>query len=218
MKVGIDGVILGTWSDINNAKNILDIGCGSGLIALMLAQRSNAQIMAIDIDADAIIQTNENFSNSPWSNRLEAQNISIQDFTKSQELKFELIVSNPPFFVNSLKTPDEKRCLARHTDTLSHADLILHASKVLAAEGKICIILPIKEGLECVNYAKSIGVFCNKILYVHPKPNVEAKRLLLEFSFSDLSMTIDKIEVETDVRQQYSAAFTALAKDFYLKL
>lgn len=218
MKVGIDGVLLGAWANAEKTSSILDIGTGSGLIALMLAQRSQAQITAIDIEPNAIVQAIENTESSPWKERIAVKEVSLQDFAEQTSDKFDLIVSNPPYFINSLKNPDENRSTARHTDTLTHTDLMLNAAKLLSPDGRICLILPVNEGLECVAFAKKAGINCHKMVYVHPKPNAEAKRLLLEFGFADTEIKTTKLEIETSERHQYSDEFTALAKDYYLKL
>lgn len=218
MKVGIDGVLLGAWANTENCKQILDIGCGSGLIALMLAQRSNANITAIDIESSAIEQTKENIEISPWTDRISALETSLQHFSAPLGQLFDLIISNPPYFVNSLKAPEQKRSTARHTDQLTHHELLIHAKRLLAESGKICIILPVNEGLECIKFASTIGLFCSKKVEVYPKPNKPAKRLLLEFVLTKAETELSKIEIETTERHQYSAEFTNLVRDYYLHL
>jgi tRNA1Val (adenine37-N6)-methyltransferase len=223
MKVGIDGVLLGAWASIENSSAILDIGTGSGLIALMLAQRSkaqenNTQIFAIDVDMDAIAQATENIRISPWSNCIECENVALQKFALSTHKKFDLIVSNPPFFVNSTKTPTEKRTIARHTDSLTHEELIDNAIVLLNTTGRICLILPVNEGLKCIEYAVSKGLFCNKKTVVYPKNGAIAKRLLIELSFQADNCVESELVIESNERHQYSPQFTDLAKDFYLKL
>lgn len=220
MKVGIDGVLLGAWSPVDkDSHHILDVGTGSGLIALMLAQRAgSAQVDAIDIEEGAVTQAQLNFDHSPWSERVGVQNISLQDFAPICKKKYDLIVSNPPYFANSLKAPDPTRSKARHTDTISHQELLFHATGILKKTGRICLILPVTEGLQCVKYAASFSLFCYQCIYVHPKPGVEAKRILLEFGFSEKETFISHLEIETLQRHCYSEAFTLLAKDFYLKL
>jgi len=218
MKVGIDGVLLGAWTNVENVDKILDIGTGTGLIALMLAQRSNAIIDAIDIEQSAILQANENFVQSPWKNRIFAKKISLQDFSKNTTECYDLIVSNPPYFVNSTKTPNENRTNARHTDSLTHEALIENSILLLKPTGRICIILPVNEGLHCVDYAESKGLFCTKLVTVYPKPNVIAKRLLIEFRLQFSERIDSEIVIESNVRHQYSPEFSNLAKDFYLKL
>lgn len=220
MKVGIDGVLLGAWSPVDaSTHDILDIGTGSGLIALMLAQKATqAQIDAIDIDKGAVQQAEINRDHSPWSERISVQNISLQDFAPDCKKKYDLIVSNPPYFANSLKAPDPSRSKARHTDTISHEELLQHATEILKKTGRICLILPVTEGLQCVKYAESFSLFCYQCIYVHPKPGTEAKRLLLEFGLAEREKFISHLEIETPQRHCYSDAFTQLAKDFYLKL
>jgi len=218
MKVGIDGVLLGAWADVDNADAILDIGTGTGLIALMLAQRSSARIDAIDIDADAVIQANENIQKSPWLSRIEAYEVELQKYVLKTENRYDLIVSNPPYFVNSTKAPVENRNTARHTDTLTHKELLDNALILLKPTGRICVVLPVNEGLLSVEYAASIGLYCTKQVAVFPKPGAVAKRLLLEFSPQFAACVNSEIVIESDVRHQYSPEFTTLAKDYYLKL
>jgi tRNA1Val (adenine37-N6)-methyltransferase len=218
MKVGIDGVLLGVWTDVGHADLILDIGTGTGLIALMLAQRSSALIDAIDIDADAVIQANENVQKSPWPSRIAVHQIELQSYVQTAINRYDLIVSNPPYFVNSTKAPVENRNTARHTDTLTHEELLDNALCLLKPTGRICIILPVNEGLSSVEYAASIGLHCTKQVVVFPKPGAAAKRLLLEFSPQFTACVNSEIVIESDVRHQYSPEFTTLAKDYYLKL
>ena len=218
MKVGIDGVLLGAWATVTQTESILDIGTGTGLIALMLAQRSSAQIDAIDIDRNAIQQAKENISNSPWSNCINTDKISLQLFAEKTIKRYDLIVSNPPYFINSTKTPSKVRTIARHTDTLTHEELIKNASVLLKPTGRICIILPINEGIQCIAFALEIGLYCTKKCTVFPKPNSAAKRLLLEFSIQSSAEIESELTIESNVRHQYSPEFTLLARDFYLKL
>ncbi len=218
MKVGIDGVLLGAWADVYGATSILDIGAGSGLISLMLAQRSDANIDAIDIDEGAVQQSGINFSNSPWSLRLNIVQITLQEFAQSAAKKYDFIVSNPPYFVNSLKTPDTQRTTARHAETLSHEELIICSEKLLSKTGRIALILPVDEGYKCIEFAKTIGLYCSKLVKVFPKPNAQVKRLLIELSFDVKKTTVSEITIESEVRHSYSADFTALARDFYLNL
>lgn len=218
MKVGIDGVLLGAWADVHNADTILDIGTGTGLIALMLAQRTSARIDAIDIDADAVIQANENIQKSTWASRIQVSEVELQRYVLKTENRYDLIVSNPPYFVNSTKAPVENRNTARHTDTLTHKELLDNALTLLKPTGRICIILPVNEGLMSVEYAATIGLHCTKQVVVFPKPGALPKRLLLEFSPQFIACVNSEIVIESDVRHEYSPEFTALAKDYYLKL
>lgn len=217
MKVGIDGVLLGSWADVSEAKQILDIGTGTGLIALMIAQRNNeALVDAIDIDAGAVLQATENVRNSPWSERIRLYEVALQNF--DNVAKYDLIVSNPPYFVNSTKAPEEDRTTARHTDSLAHEELILNSKKHLLPSGKLCIILPVNEGLQCVEFAAGTGLYCSKQVTVFPKPGAAAKRLLLEFTLRNVPTEYSDLTIESEHRHHYSPEFTQLAKEFYLKL
>lgn len=218
MKVGIDGVLLGVWACVMNINRILDIGTGTGLIALILAQRSNSHIDAIDIDKDAVLQASENVNKSPWGNRINVQKMSLQNFAVSTTQRYDLIISNPPYFVNSLKSPSEDRTNARHTDSLSHEELIKNAMILLAPLGKICIILPVIEALQCKYFALDKGLYCTREVFVIPKPNAPPKRILMEFSLKPHQKEVSELVIESNERHHYSDEFTLLAKDFYLKL
>ena len=218
MKVGADGVTLGAWADITNAKKMLDIGCGSGLIALMVAQRSNAEITAIDIDNQSVIQSTINVENSPWKERIKIRQISLQDFAECAFEKFDVIISNPPFFRNSLKNPSQGRTVARHADTLPHEQLLICSKKLLNPGGRLCIILPIAEGEDCVKTGKEAGLFCSRKVNVFPNTVKQPKRLLLEFVMTETACRKSNLTIETEIRNQYTPEYTELVKDFYLKL
>lgn len=219
MKVGIDGVLLGAWTPVlQSEQHLLDIGTGSGLIALMLAQRTKAQIDAIDIDSGAVKQAQINVGASEWHDRIEVYHQSLEVFAEKSSRRYDLIVSNPPFFVSSLQAPDQARTMARHTGSVTHQQWLKYAAQLLKKTGRICFILPVTEGLKCIEYANESGLFCYQSVYVYPKPDVAAKRLLLEFGFSNRKTQISTLTIETENRHQYSNEFTALVKDFYLKL
>ncbi|MEQ9414380.1 MAG: methyltransferase [Cyclobacteriaceae bacterium] len=182
MKVGTDGVLLGAWAAINTAQKILDVGTGTGLIALMLAQRSgeNVYIDAIEVDFDAYQQAIENVNSSIWNKRITPFWTSIQHYSASA--KYDLIVSNPPYFINSLKPPDQKRNLSRHADELPHSILIESCKRLLHPEGRLCLILPYSEGIIFAKMAATANLFCNKKINVRHKESKPVERLLLEFS------------------------------------
>ena len=219
MKVGTDGVLLGAWTNIENAQHIIDIGTGSGLIALMLAQRCpKAKISGIDICENAVSQAKENAQNSPFSNKINIENSSVQNFAEHNQQIFDLAVSNPPFFANSLHSPSCERTLARHTETLSLASLFSSTAKLLSAEGRFSIIYPINNLSEILDCAKTHDFFLQRQTIVVPTPSARPKRVLLEFSkqphFTPIYNTLI-VEIE---RHHYSDDFRALTKDFYLKL
>lgn len=214
MKVGTDGVLLGGWANLEQARHILDIGTGTGVIALMAAQRNcNAQIDAIEIEEQAFTQAQENIAASPWKNRIRIEYTSLQHY--SPEILYDCIVCNPPFFINSTKNPNASRTLARHNDTLPHKELVNHAKRLLDPNGKFHLILPITEALELMAYAQSIDFYPTHITFVHPTPCKPPKRILMELSLTQDSYYEDNITIELG-RHHYSEAYTKLTKQFYL--
>lgn len=217
MKVGSDGVLLGAWANTNKANHILDIGSGSGLIALMLAQRSHALLHAIDIDKNATLQTQFNFEHSPWKDRMKVWQADVKNLDTLSKQRYDLIVSNPPFFNNSLKNPDAFRTLARHTDTLLHTQLIDSALRLFAPEARLSVILPVAEALAGIDYAQAKGLHLERKTWVLPKPQAPAKRLLLEFSTQCCTTLETEITIETKERNVFTSEYKALLKDYFLK-
>ena len=222
MKVGTDGVLLGAWAPIfHNPYNILDIGAGTGLIALMLAQRSHAeQIDAVEIDEDAYEQCVENFERSNWNDRLFCYHASVDEFTEElfeEEEEYDLIVSNPPFYSENYSSGDEKRDQARFQDALPFDELIESAQALLSENGIFVVIIPYKEEENFKELAASIGLFPLKITRVKGNPETEIKRSLLAFSRLEQNPIIDELIIETD-RHQYTENYINLTKDFYLKM
>ncbi len=216
MKVGTDGVLLGAWTACEQAKTILDIGAGTGLISLMLAQRSSAQIDAVEIDEEAVLQAQENVQASPWVDRVKVFTSSVQDFVKESARKYDLIVSNPPYFHNSQKSPKHARTKARHTDELPFGDLLESAKQLLEVDGRLEVVLPVEEGEIFITKAIELGFFCAKRINVIPKPNANPKRLLLSFALQEVVCEEGSLMIETETRHQYSDEFKAMTKEFYL--
>lgn len=218
MKVGTDGVLLGSWTDVSEATNILDIGMGTGLISLMLAQRccNRVSIDAIDIDEDAFLQTQQNIKISPFDNII-CKHTSLQDYVSMAEKRYDIIVSNPPYFSLSLRSPDKQRTLARHTDSLDMKDLFLCSLKLLREKGKLSIVYPYDEKNNLINLAQKLGFYVSRITNAYPTPQSLPKRILLEFSLIKEDIEETNLVIEKE-RHVYSAEFEALAKDFYLKL
>ncbi|MFB2839386.1 tRNA1(Val) (adenine(37)-N6)-methyltransferase [Floridanema evergladense] len=216
MKVGTDGVLLGAWANITNTQQILDIGTGTGLIALMLAQRSSAQIDAVEIDLDACNQARENIQNSPWSNRIQVYHNSIQNYTINCPKRYDLLISNPPFFINASKAAIEARSLARHTDFLNQLEILQTAEKLLCEHGRLAIIYPTEQAEIFQEKAEKLGFYCQCKLHVKSTLESPIKRILLEFGKSQLECQESAIVIET-ARHTYSAEFVNLIKDFYLK-
>jgi tRNA1Val (adenine37-N6)-methyltransferase len=216
MKVGTDGVLLGSWADISDAIDILDIGTGTGLIALMLAQRqTKAQIDAVEIDKDAYTQAQENFLNSKWANRLRVYNTAIQEFRSDK--KYDFIVSNPPYFENSFLAKGDKRNLARHNDSLKSKELLESVSKLLKPGGVFSLILPFDACKVFIEEALVNTLYVNKVCNVYPTSNSDIKRVLLEFSFIKKELFEEEITIEPIKRHEYSQEYINLTKEFYLK-
>ncbi len=212
MKVGTDGVLLGAWANIERCQRTLDVGTGTGLIALMLAQRSTAILDAIDIDPDACLQARENIAKSPFTNRIQVYQTSLSEYKPNENIKYDLIVSNPPYFIDSLKCPDTKRNLARHTDTLSLPDLLRDSRKLLAPEGNIALVLPFEQREYLIGLAREESLSPSRETHVSPK------RLLIELSAKPVAEPkLSHLTLEIK-RHRYTDEFTALAKDFYLKM
>ncbi len=220
MKIGTDGVLLGAWTPIeNNPFSILDIGAGTGVIALMLAQRSNAeQIDALEIDEEAYEQSVDNFENSPWSDRLFCFHAGLDEFVEEPEDEYDLIVSNPPFYTDDYKSENEQRDLARFADAMPFEDLIEAADLLLSENGIFAVIIPFKEEQNFLALAKDYELYPLKITHVKGTPTTEIKRSLLAFSRNENAIiTPDELIIETS-RHQYTTEYIELTKDFYLKM
>ena len=216
MKVGTDGCLLGAWADIAGSKHILDIGCGSGLIAIMAAQRSGARITAVEIDKEAAAQARENADASPWKERIEIVNADILGYRSSQP--FDAIVSNPPFFIGSLKCPDAARTTARHDSTLPCGALMQCAKELLADGGTLSVVIPADIcGLWC-DEALFKGLSARRILRVRTLPHKQPKRVLVEFIKGVHTQPEIKDFVLEDSPGQYSSEAKELLRDFYIKI
>jgi tRNA1Val (adenine37-N6)-methyltransferase len=216
MKIGTDGVLLGSVAANFPSEYVLDIGTGCGLIALMVAQKSAAKIIAIDADECAVAVAKENVKNSPWANQVELIHTRFQDFCTSSARLFDLIVCNPPFFHNSLLSPGQKRNLARHSDSLLPNDLFSGVKKFLEDRGRFLMIAPAIQEEDLVNIAEKTELFCIEKTYVVPVKGQKPKRIMLAFSNYWAEIKVDKINIETGERHQFSEEYKALTGDYYL--
>lgn len=219
MKIGTDGVLLGAWVPLDpTIHSILDIGTGTGVIGLMMAQRSIAGVIdGIEIDADAYEQAVENFEASMWADRLFCYHASFQEFVAEMDEEYDLIITNPPFFVEDYKTSNKKRDLARFEDALPFEHIIAGSVQLLSESGKIAMIVPYKEEQRLLHLAGQAGLFPERITRVKGTPTTEIKRSLLLLGFESKNATPDTLIIEKE-RHQYTQAYVALTSDFYLKL
>lgn len=219
MKIGTDGVLLGAWASLDsNPLSILDIGAGTGIISLMLAQRSDAQLIdAIEIDPEAYEQCVDNFEQSPWGDRLFCYHASLEVFTEEIEDKYDLIISNPPFYVEDYKSENNQRDLARSSTALPFSVLIESVSKLLSENGTFNVVIPFKEESNFIDLASKVNLFPTDILHVKGNPSTEIKRSLIAFSFRESDTVTETLIIETE-RHRYTEKYINLTKDFYLKM
>lgn len=220
MKIGTDGILLGAWARATNGEAILDIGCGTGIVALMMAQRyESSHVDAIDIDGDAAQQASENFANAPFTNRTKAYETSVQDFREDLKVssidelkrtdgKYFAIVCNPPFFVNSLTCPDDKRTTARHTLTLSFSDLAHAAFRLLAYGGSFSVVIPADALTEFESFAIIAGFITSRICFVKTTSTKPPKRVLVEFTNKPIDITkISEITIGDEKYKKITSQF-----------
>lgn len=219
MKIGTDGVLLGAWVSIKeNPFSILDIGSGTGIIALQMAQRSNAEIIdAIEIEANAYEQCVDNFENSPWGDRLFCYHASLQEFAEEIDDKYDLIISNPPFYSEDYKTLDKSRDKARFNDILPFDELIVSASKLLSQVGIFALIIPCREEENFIQLAKETGLYPRRICRVRGNPTSEQKRSIIEFSFFPARIEMEELVIE-NLRHDYTEEYKNLVGEFYLNM
>ena len=215
MKVGTDAVLLGAWADADAVERVLDVGCGSGVIALMLAQRfPQAHVTGVELDAEAALQARENVLASPWADRLE---VVQEDFCNYHPaMGFDLIVSNPPYFIDALRPPMEERSLARHAAGLNYETLFRRSGELLTAHGRVCVILPTEVERMAVDAAAKNGLYVDRKVRVFTKEGKPQRRVMLSFVTDVLPVeTTDLFLMNADGSD--ADAYRELTADFYLK-
>lgn len=216
MKVGTDGVLLGAWTPTDSARRILDVGTGTGLVALMLAQRCEAPfITALEIDKDTAVQAQENIDRSPWKERIEVIQGDFNHFHSS--FQYDLIVSNPPYFIDSLECPDRQRNSARHNAHLSYKELLKGVAGLLSPDGRFALVIPWDVAAYVIELAETYALYPSRQLLVMTKTNDKPKRTLLSFTFKKQECLTEQLLIEI-ARHQYSEEYIRLTKDFYLKM
>ncbi|TLP74493.1 methyltransferase [Maribacter sp. ACAM166] len=219
MKIGTDGVLLGAWTDVhNNPVSILDIGAGTGVIALMLAQRSTAEVIdAIEIDSDAYEQCVDNFEMSPWGDRLYCYHSGLDEFVDEIEDVYELIVCNPPFYIENVTSGNLQRDRARQNEFLPFDELLKGVSSLLAENGIFATIIPYKGKDDFIGMAVALGLYPKRCLNVKGNSAADFKRTLLEFTKLEQTYDVSELIIETE-RHCYTSDYKNLTKNFYLKM
>lgn len=218
MKVGMDGVLIGAWADVSGAHRILDIGAGTGLIALMMAQRCpEAIIDAIDIDLEACTESKFNAEQSKWADRINVSCSSLKEFVKTTDQKFDLIVSNPPYFSNGIKAPHLSRSAARHADSLPLGELMAGLMQLLVKGAKAALILPAESLSEVKRLAEMNQLFLSRLCLVKPNPVKPAFRIMVELTNEPCTLKEEELMIEYDTHFDYTPEYRKLTRDFYLK-
>jgi len=212
-RVGTDGVLLGACAEIHGSERVLDIGTGTGLIALMLAQRSDAEIVAIEPHYDSFLEASKNAGNSKWKERISVENCGLRSYYPGNG--FDLIVTNPPYFIGSLKNPDPVKSGTRHNISLTHTDILEGSIRLLNEEGTLQLILPYSEGNIFIAEAAGYGLYCSSILKIKPVPSGKIIRLILSFSRKRTKPAEKFLVIETGTRHDYTQDYMNLTRDFY---
>ena len=219
MKIGTDGVLLGAWTSIeNNPFSVLDIGAGTGILSLIIAQQSQAQVIeALEIDDLAYEQCVDNFEQSPWNDRLFCYHASLEEFAEEIEDTYDLIICNPPFYSETYKTENSQRDLARFQDAMPFEHLLESVITLLSEDGLFSVIIPFSEEDKFIDLASRVALFPKRRTRVKGTPESEVKRSLIEFSFSKTEIITSVLIIETS-RHNYTEDYINLTKDFYLKM
>lgn len=217
MKVGTDAVILGAWTPVEGKFRALDIGTGTGILAMMLAQRSDAlNILALELDTDAAVQATQNIAGSDFYRRINVLQMDFRNYYLQPEKEFDLIICNPPYFINSQRPADEGRSLARHSESLRMKDIFAGSAKLLQENGHLSMIIPADVIDVTIESAKVAGLYPESILNIHPLPGVEPKRVCLLFSFEEKVPLTESLVIEYSVRHNYTEEYQELTREFYL--
>lgn len=220
MKIGTDAVLLGAWGGAyaksNGASYILDIGTGCGIIALMVAQKSHAAIHAIDIDSGAILSATENFQESPWSERLSAARCALQDYYPPDAIQYDIIISNPPYFQDSMVSPCKGRTSARHNQDMSFDDLFAHSKRLLSSQGILMIIYPANQEKRVHQSSARSGLVEYKRLNISSSAGRAPVRIISEYSLSACSgPQILSMSIEKEQRHDFTDEYKTLTFDYH---
>jgi len=215
MKVGTDSVLLGAWCELPQAARVLDIGAGTGLLSLMMAQRGARKIDAVEINPYAALQARENVLNNCWPKEIVVYNQSLQVFVK-KGIRYDVILTNPPFFHDSFLPPNQARMQARHSHQLPLDDLLKAAACLLSRNGLFHIVLPADQEELFLKKAATHRLYPYRCLFVHPRPQLLANRVLISLSFTKKKPGVDKLSIHQSRRDAYEKAYLKLTREFYL--
>lgn len=216
-RITTDSVLLGAWSDLYGVSRVLDVGTGTGILALMAAQRCGASIVALEPDRNSFMQAGLNITASPWPGRITILNRTLQEYLSDTSLLFDTIITNPPFFNASLPNPDLRKAATRHSLTLTHMGLIEASLRLLAPDGTLQLVLPVSEALKFTAMAGEYSMYCWRRLSVRPTPDLPPARMLMTFGRKKHDCEETVMVIEKEGRHVYSDEYVSLTKDFYLK-
>lgn len=218
MKVGTDATILGIWTDVNGTNHILDVGCGSGILSLLLASRSDASIDAVELETDSAVEAALNFSQSPFHHRLKLIESDFNILSAEITHQYDLIISNPPFFINDSRSQSVKTSNARHGDTLSYSQLINGVTCLLKQEGKFSVVLPYKESQHFIKIAQASGLFLHRQLHIYPFRGHQPNRINMQFGFSKMAGSLAEKLVIREENRKFTDEYKKLVTDYLISI
>lgn len=216
MRVGTDAVLFAQWVDVASSDNALDIGTGSGIIPLILAQKGVGSVDAVELDSDSYEEANLNFSISVYSDRLSVVQIDVRDYAANNEKKYDLIVSNPPFYASDVKPIKEKKVMARHVSTLSFKDLLVAAKKMMKEDARFALVLPFYESRLFIKEAESLGFYLQKEFLISPIEGKEPNRVNMQFVLNEVESVETVLFTIRNKDYSYTDEYKEFLKDFYL--
>ena len=217
MKVGTDSVLLGVWTRLQGVCDALDIGTGSGILSLLLAARSQCKVDAVELDQPSYEEAKANFEASPFSDQLRAHHVDFNTFAGQAGQQYDLIISNPPFFINDRKPENQHKRIARHAETLTYEQLIEGSIGLLNPSGMLSVVLPYREGLWFMSIANEKGLFVQRQLLIFPKPCVPPNRINLQLGLEEKPLEKQKFIIRNE-SGDFTEQYRSFLKDFYLSI
>lgn len=216
MRVGTDAVLFAQWVDVMSSDNALDIGTGSGIIPLILAQKGVGSVDAVELDSDSYEEANLNFNISVYSEKLSVVQNDVRDYAANNEKKYDLIVSNPPFYASDVKPIKEKKVMARHVSTLSFRDLIVAAKKMMKEDARFALVLPYYESRLFIKEAESLGFYLQKEFLISPIEGKEPNRVNMQFVLNEVESVETVLFTIRNKDYSYTEEYKEFLKEFYL--